>query len=58
VGQWDDLLKMLVGANPQDFITFLLRDARYTGTRERELKVKTLQADLLFTVEQAGQEFI
>ena len=58
MGQWDDLLKMLVGANPQDFVTFLLRDARYIGTLDRELKVKTQQADLLFNVERAGQEFI
>ncbi|HCI78892.1 MAG TPA: hypothetical protein DHW02_04310 [Ktedonobacter sp.] len=58
MGQWDDLLKMLVGANPQDFVTFLLRDARYIGTLDRELKVKTQQADLLFNVEREGHEFI
>ena len=58
VGQWDDLLKMLVGANPQDFVTFLMRDARYISTLERELKVKTLEADLLFEVELEGKELI
>ena len=54
----DDLLKMLVGANPQDFVTFLMRDARYISTLERELKVKTLEADLLFEVEVEGKELI
>ncbi len=49
-GQWDDLMKILVGANPQHFVSFLLAGARFQHERSQELKSRTIVADLLYTV--------
>lgn len=47
---WDTLMKMLVGASRQDFVSFLLPGARYVGELNTELQSRTLEADLLYTV--------
>jgi len=47
---WDDLMKMLVGANPQHFVSLLLANALFESSLDKELKTRTVQADLLYNV--------
>ena len=47
---WDDLLKRLVAANPQDFVNWLLPGARYESEKSLELKSRTIEADVLYNV--------
>lgn len=44
---WDDLMKMLVRAHPQDFVSFILNGAQYVGDVTNELKVRSVEADFL-----------
>jgi hypothetical protein len=47
---WDDLMKMLVGANPQHFVSLLLSGAQFESELVTELKSRTIEADLLYIV--------
>ena len=47
---WDDLMKMLVGANPQHFVSLLLSGAQFESELVTELKNRTIEADLLYVV--------
>ena len=47
---WDDLMKVLVGANPQHFVSLLLFGAQFESNLDKELKVRTIEADLLYNV--------
>jgi hypothetical protein len=55
---WDDLMKILVGANPQALVSLLLPEARFLGERDKELKVRTVHADLLYIVIWKGCKII
>ena len=44
---WDDLMKMLVRAHPQDFVSLVFNGARYVGDVTNELKVRSVEADFL-----------
>src|SRR5216683_4065223 len=57
-GPWDDLMKMLVGANPQHFVTWLLEGAEYKSERSTELKNRTIEADILYNVTLNGREMV
>ncbi len=57
-GPWDDLMKMLVGANPQHFVTWLLEGAEYKGERSTELKNRTIEADILYNLTLNGKEMV
>jgi len=48
--RWDDLMKMLVGANPQALVSLLLPGARFLGELDKELEARTVEADLLYNV--------
>ena len=47
---WDDSMKMLVRANPQALVSLLLPGANFQGEQDRELKARTVEADLLYNV--------
>ncbi len=47
---WDDSMKMLVRANPQSLVSLLLPGAKFQGEQDRELKARTVEADLLYNV--------
>jgi hypothetical protein len=36
-GTWDDFMKMLIRANPQDFLSFIFEGARYQEDITHEL---------------------
>jgi predicted transposase YdaD len=55
---WDDLMKILVRANPQSFVSFLLPGAQFLGERDKELQTRTVHADLLYNVIWHGREII
>ena len=57
-GPWDDLMKMLVGANPQHFVTWLVEGAEYKGERSTELKNRTIEADILYNLTLNGKEMV
>jgi hypothetical protein len=44
---WDDLMKMLAGANPQHLVSWLLPGAHFEKELVTELKNRTIEADLL-----------
>ena len=57
---WDDLLKLLVRENPQQFVSFVLggRDAQFEDNRDTELKVRTIHADILYNISLEGSQAI
>jgi hypothetical protein len=44
---WDDLMKMLVRAHPQDFVSLVFSGVQYVGDVTNELKVRSVDADFL-----------
>ena len=49
--QWDRSIKMLMQANPQDLVSWLLKGAVYQGELNLELqKEAPISADLLYTI--------
>lgn len=50
--QWDDLMKLLAQAHPEQLVRFLLKhpDVVYCGTQNTELKTRTIYPDLLYNV--------
>lgn len=55
---WDDFMKMLVGANPQHFVSLLLSGAQFENELVTELKNRTIEADLLYVVIWNGQKAV
>jgi hypothetical protein len=47
---WDDLMKMLAGANPQHLVSWLLPGAHFEKELVTEMKNRTIEADLLYIV--------
>src|SRR5450631_2675315 len=45
--KWDALMKMLVRANPQDFVAFLAQETSYQGDVTNELIIRSVEADFL-----------
>ncbi len=57
--QWDILTKMLMQANPQDLVSWLLPDTVYQGELNVELQKKhPIFADLLYTIKCAGEQAV
>ncbi len=57
--QWDILTKMLMHANPQDLVSWLLPDAVYEGELNVELQKKPpIFADLLYTIKCAEEQAV
>jgi hypothetical protein len=57
--QWDCLIKMLMQANPQDLVSWILTDAVYQGEMNLELLKKApIFADLLYTINWRGEEIV
>ena len=55
--QWDILTKMLMQANPQDLVSWILTDAVYRGEQNVELQKKDpISADLLYNIEKKGSK--
>ncbi len=48
--QWDDLMKMLVREDPQALVSLLLPGASFQGVMDKELKTRTIEADLLYRI--------
>jgi predicted transposase YdaD len=55
---WDDSMKMLVRANPQALVSLLLPGAKFEGEQDKELKARTVEADLLYNVIWRGRKII
>jgi predicted transposase YdaD len=55
---WDALMKMLVRANPQDFVSFLTQGTYYQGDVANELIIRSVDADFLCQAKQNEQEMI
>jgi predicted transposase YdaD len=55
---WDDLMKMLARANPQDLLSFLLKDTCYLADITHELKVRSVTADYLCKANRNGEEIV
>ncbi len=58
MAQWDDAMKILVGSDPQTFVSWLLPGAQFLGLLDKELKTRTIYADLLFTTLWGGKEIV
>ena len=57
--QWDILTKMLMQANPQDLVSWILADAVYRGEQNVELQKKDpISADLLYNIEWSGEQIV
>ena len=48
---WDVMIKVLIGSNPQDFVSLLLPGARFRETLDKELHAHTIKADILMLVD-------
>ncbi len=57
-GAWDDLMKMLIRANPQDFLSFIFDGARYQADITHEQKVRSVVTDFLCKAELDGKTII
>ncbi len=55
---WDDTIKRLVSANPQDFVSWLLERAQFKDLLSVELKNRTIVSDILLLVLIDGQEVL
>jgi predicted transposase YdaD len=55
---WDILIKMLMQANPQDLVSWILPDATFKGVLDGELQVDSVFADVLYTIEWKGQQIV
>src|SRR5579859_4244898 len=57
--QWDILTKMLIQANPQDLVSWILNDALYQGELNVELQKKhPVFADLLYRIQWREKEVV
>jgi predicted transposase/invertase (TIGR01784 family) len=57
--QWDRLIKMLMQANPQDLVSWVLTDAIYESELNLELLKKApIFADLLYTITWRGETVV
>ncbi len=57
-GQWDSAMKSLVGEEPQDFVTWLVKDAVYEGREESQLRSRKIDVDGLYRVSVHGQPYL
>ncbi len=55
---WDDLMKMLARANPQDLLSFLLKDTRYLADITNEQRVRSVTADYLCKANRNGEDIV
>ena len=55
---WDDLMKMLVRANPQDFLSFIFKGVSYREDITNEQKVRSVTTDFLCKAELDGQKIV
>ncbi|GCE27180.1 hypothetical protein KDA_26640 [Dictyobacter alpinus] len=55
---WDDILKLLVKADPQSFVSLMLAGAQFTGERDKELRTRTIDADLLYNVRWNNEDIV
>jgi hypothetical protein len=53
---WDELLKMLVRANPQDIVSLVSRDTQYLSDITQELITRSIRADFLCKAVRNSQE--
>lgn len=55
---WDDSIKRLVRANPQQFLSWVLKDAQFKDLLSLELKNQTREADALLAATLYGQDIL
>jgi hypothetical protein len=55
---WDSLMKMLVRANPQDFVSFLTQGTSYQRDVTSELIIRSVDADFLCQATRNEQDAI
>jgi hypothetical protein len=56
--KWDELMKMLVRANPQDFVSFLSQETYYLSDVTNELIIRSVDADFLCKAQRKEKEAI
>ncbi len=54
-GLWDNLMKRLVGANPEHFLNWLVGQATFVAMLDNELKSQNLFADALLHMQRRGR---
>ena len=55
---WDRLMKMLVRAHPQDFVSLVLQDTRYVSDVTNEQIIRAVEADFLCNAVRNEQEIV
>ena len=55
---WDELLRMLVRANPQDFVSLVSSGTHYLSDITQKLITRTVEADFLCKAVREGQEVV
>ncbi|MBA2392295.1 MAG: hypothetical protein H0V70_06060 [Ktedonobacteraceae bacterium] len=55
---WDELLRMLVRANPQDFVSLVSSGTHYLSDITQKLITRTVEADFLCKAAREGQEVV
>jgi len=53
---WDNLMKGLMQAKPQDLVSWMFPNAVYTGELNTEIQKDPVRADLMYTIEWRGQQ--
>jgi hypothetical protein len=56
--KWDELMKMLVRAYPQDFVSFLAQETFYQGDVTNELIIRSVEADFLCMAQRKEKDVI
>ena len=55
---WDELLRMLVRANPQDFVSLVSSGTHYLSDITQKLITRTIEADFLCKAVRNNQEVV
>src|SRR5579859_4311848 len=53
--EWDNTIKQLIGENPQDYLSLVIKGAEFKGSLSIELRHRLRKADLIFKAEVKGQ---
>src|SRR6266571_4758951 len=57
-GKWDSILKQLLRYNPQQFVSWLLKDGLFTAELSVEIKRRDIYADALYKIKLNGKPML
>ncbi len=55
---WDKMMKMLVHANPQDFVSLISQETRYISDITNEQITRSIEADFLCNAVRNNQKIV